>query len=108
MWRNEWQENITIKCTVIFGVFLFAFASFFQNIHAYGVQEDGCIWFTANLQSTSHFEGCNCYAEVQPCWHEEIHEFDQLIISPAIFYKFYPKTSAWLGYERAIAHLAGQ
>lgn len=93
---------------MLLGALLFAIASFSQNIHAQGVQEDGRIWLNVNVQSTLPFEGWNWYAELQPRWREEGHEFDQLIIRPAIFYKFSPKSSAWLGYERAIAHPAGK
>jgi hypothetical protein len=104
----NFRKTVNTKAQLLISGLLLAIALIPQSSHAQGIQEDGRIWLNVNVQSTLPFEGWNWYAELQPRWREEGHEFDQLIIRPAIFYKFSPKSSAWLGYERTIAHPAGK
>ncbi len=99
---------ISVRIRIILSGLLLALIALSQNLHAQDVQEDGRIWLNVNVQSSLPFEGWNWYADLQPRWREEGSEFDQLLIVPAVFYKFSPKSSAWIGYERTVSHPAGK
>lgn len=71
-------------------------------------KEDGGIWLGLSLQGNLADTGLNWSAELQPRWREEGDKLNQLIIRPALFYKFDKKSSVWLGYEKVVNHPAGK
>ena len=71
-------------------------------------EEDGGIWLGLSLQGNLADTGLNWSAEIQPRWREEGDKLNQLIIRPALFYKFDKKSSVWLGYEKVVNHPAGK
>jgi Protein of unknown function (DUF2490) len=63
--------------------------------------DDNRIWLNLNAQGKLPIEGINWFAELQPRWHNNGRELDQLLLRPAIFYKLSERSSLWLGYANA-------
>ena len=79
----------------------------FNEAHA-ETEEDGRFWLNSNAQGALPAEHFNWYAELQPRWRDEGKHLDTVLIRPAVFYKFSPQSSVWLGYAKVINHPAGK
>ncbi|MEZ0288014.1 MAG: DUF2490 domain-containing protein, partial [Methylophilus sp.] len=71
-------------------------------------EEDGRYWLSIYTQGKLPAENFYWSMDTHPRWREEGKAFDQLILRPAVLYKFNPKSSVWLGYDTVITHPAGQ
>ncbi|MBB4597373.1 hypothetical protein GGR69_000489 [Xanthomonas arboricola] len=71
-------------------------------------EEDGRYWLSVYAQGKLPVENLYWSMDVHPRWREEGEQFDQLILRPAVFYRFTPKASVWMGYDTIISHPAGQ
>jgi hypothetical protein len=71
-------------------------------------EEDGRYWLSIYTQGKLPADNFYWSMDTHPRWREEGKEFDQLILRPAVFYRFNPKSSVWLGYDTVINHPAGQ
>lgn len=70
--------------------------------------EDGRYWLSAYAQGKLSTEPLYWSMDTHVRWRDEGQHFDQLILRPAVFFKFQPHASVWLGYDTAISHPAGQ
>ncbi len=70
--------------------------------------EDGRAWLNITAIGSLPAENWHWYAEMQPRWREELSEFDQLIIRPAVFYTTSKQSSVWAGYARVVTHPNGR
>ncbi len=71
-------------------------------------EQDGRYWFSVYAQGKLPAEQLYWSMDMQPRWRNEGQHFDQLILRPAVFYKFNPKSSVWLGYDTVVSHPDGQ
>ena len=85
--------------TILFGLF--------STCVSASPDEDGRAWMTVNAIGPLPVKHWHWYAELQPRWREELSEFDQLIIRPAVFYNLNKQTSIWAGYAHVVTDPAG-
>lgn len=89
-------------------LFRTVFISFFSMSALASPDEDGRAWFTVNAIGPLPAKNWYWYAELQPRWREELSEFDQLIIRPAVYYNVTKQSSIWAGYAHVGTHPSGQ
>lgn len=82
--------------------------AFFSTMTLASPIEDGRGWLNITAIGSLPADNWHWYAEMQPRWREELSEFDQLIIRPAVFYTISEQSSIWAGYARVVTHPAGQ
>lgn len=71
-------------------------------------EEDGRYWFSLYTQGKLPAENFYWSMDTHPRWRNEGQQFDQLILRPAVFYKFNAKASVWLGYDTVVNHPPSQ
>lgn len=82
--------------------------SFFSVNVLASPDEDGRAWLNIFAIGSLPTDNWYWYAEIQPRWREELSEFDQLLIRPAVFYTVSKQSSIWAGYAHVVTHPAGR
>jgi hypothetical protein len=93
---------------IFFSRVFFIMALFSALVVFADTEEDGRYWLSIYTQGKLPADNFYWSMDTHPRWREEGKEFDQLILRPAVFYRFNPKSSVWLGYDTVINHPAGQ
>ena len=79
----------------IFTVFVLAYPAL-----ANAIKEDSRLW-QAFIAEGNLTKDVRWYAEVHPRWKDDLHNFDQVLLRPALNLALSEKASLWLGYVYA-------
>lgn len=104
------QKNMNLSRTflTLLGTVFWSMMLVVASIAHAETEEDGRYWLSLYAQGALPMTNTFWSMDLHPRWREEGQQFDQLIIRPAVFYRFNPKTSVWLGYDTVINHPSGQ
>ena len=62
------------------------------------VTTDGRAWLNMQVIGDTGVDKLKWYLELQPRWRNDVSEFDQRLIRPALIYELTKDTSLWFGY----------